>query len=100
MIYKKNNYIIMKRYAIHVYGRVQDVGFRYTAISVAFKFNLTGWIKNLEDGSVYMEIQGNPEILDSFLNKLENSNRFIRIDNTLYKIIDTIDNESSFKIKY
>ncbi|WP_446899667.1 acylphosphatase [Clostridium sp. LBM24168] len=91
----------MKRYAIRVSGRVQGVGFRYTANSIASNLNLTGWVKNMEDGSVCIEIQGDTKVLDIFINKLEKCNGFIyNISNLSCKNINTIDSKSSFKIKY
>ena len=33
------------------YGRVQGVGFRYYAVQKANQLGLTGWVKNLYDGS-------------------------------------------------
>ncbi len=42
-------------------GRVQGVGFRFTAQRIALAFQLTGYVKNLPDGSVEMFAQGNPK---------------------------------------
>ena len=44
----------------HIYfsGMVQGVGFRYRATYLAQTRELTGWVKNLYDGRVEMEIQG------------------------------------------
>ncbi|CAM4024087.1 acylphosphatase [Mesobacillus zeae] len=39
-------------------GRVQKVGFRLEIYCIAERMNLTGWVKNLEDGSVEAELQG------------------------------------------
>ena len=39
-------------------GRVQGVGFRYRAQNAASMYSVTGWVKNLYDGSVEMEAQG------------------------------------------
>ena len=41
------------------YGRVQGVGFRYYAVNKANQLGLTGWVRNLPDGTVEMEVQGN-----------------------------------------
>ena len=39
-------------------GRVQNVGFRLEIHHIAQRMELTGWVKNLEDGSVEAELQG------------------------------------------
>lgn len=44
-----------------VEGRVQGVGFRYRAKYAAQMLMLTGWVENMDDGSVEMEVQGLPE---------------------------------------
>ena len=61
----------MKKQA-HVYysGRVQGIGFRYTAERVAEELNVTGWIKNLDDGRVELIAEGNEETLKDFLAQL------------------------------
>jgi acylphosphatase len=49
-------------------GRVQGVGFRYSAKQVASGFDVTGWIKNLDDGTVEMQVMASdPDELDAFL---------------------------------
>jgi acylphosphatase len=39
-------------------GHVQGVGFRYTASHVAGRYDVTGYVKNLPDGTVEMLVQG------------------------------------------
>ena len=39
-------------------GRVQGVGFRYTAKYMAQSLGLVGWVQNEWDGTVTMEVQG------------------------------------------
>lgn len=52
-------------------GRVQGVGFRYKAMYMARNLDLTGWVKNLYDGRVEMEVQGEEETIDCFLSQLQ-----------------------------
>jgi len=51
---------------IIVEGKVQGVGFRYSALKKAHELGITGFVKNREDGTVYFEIEGEPEYLDQF----------------------------------
>jgi len=48
-------------------GRVQGVGFRYTASDLARDFAVTGYVKNLRDGGVELLAEGEPDEIDRFL---------------------------------
>jgi acylphosphatase len=39
-------------------GRVQGVGFRYTAVHLARGRDVVGWVRNCADGTVELEVQG------------------------------------------
>ena len=54
------------------YGRVQGVGFRYYAVQKANQLGLTGWVKNLYEGSVEMEVEGQEELIDQLIIFLQN----------------------------
>lgn len=54
-------------YRINVTGRVQGVGFRYNAAREARLIGIAGYVKNLSDGSVYIEAEGSREQLNAFL---------------------------------
>lgn len=57
---------------IFFYGRVQGVSFRYYAVQKANQLGLTGWVKNLYDGSVEMEVEGQEELIDQLIIFLQN----------------------------
>ena len=46
------------RWHLVLRGRVQHVGLRYTALYLCRDHGLTGWVRNLPDGRVEMEVQG------------------------------------------
>ncbi|MFP6693331.1 MAG: acylphosphatase [Pirellulales bacterium] len=48
-------------------GHVQGVGFRYTARSLAQRYAVTGFVKNLPDRSVQLVAEGMPDEVDRFL---------------------------------
>jgi len=54
-------------YRIHIKGRVQGVGFRWSAVREARNAGITGYVKNLPDGSVYIEAEGSRKQLGNFL---------------------------------
>ena len=52
------------------HGRVQGVGFRYTAKYLANSLNLVGWVQNEWDGTVTMEVQGREWLINELLKGL------------------------------
>lgn len=64
--------------AVHVHyaGRVQGVGFRYTAAEIAGRFAVAGWVKNLPDGRVELLAEGESAEVSAFLTAV--SERFRR----------------------
>jgi acylphosphatase len=51
-------------------GKVQGVGFRYTAREIAGELGLAGWVRNLADGSVEIVAEGERELVQQFLERL------------------------------
>jgi acylphosphatase len=51
-------------------GRVQGVGFRYTARDIAADFAIAGYVRNLDDGRVHLVAEGETAELDAFLARL------------------------------
>jgi len=52
-------------------GRVQGVGFRYSARSLARGFAVTGYVKNMPDGSVELVAEGAPGEVEQFVSALK-----------------------------
>jgi acylphosphatase len=59
--------------AKHIFfaGRVQGVGFRFTARAVAQRYELTGFVRNTHDGKVEMLAQGRLEDIDNAIEDLQ-----------------------------
>jgi len=51
-------------------GRVQGVGFRYTAKDLAKGFEVCGTVKNLTDGTVELEVMGEREEVEAFIKEI------------------------------
>lgn len=72
----------MKRQRMQIFysGRVQNVGFRYAVKSVATGFEVTGTVKNLDDGRVELVAEGTKAELEDFQRAIQDSSigHFIR----------------------
>ena len=87
-----------ERWRIRCFGRVQQVGFRYTAMYQAKDLYLTGWVENLHDGSVLMEAQGGKTQLRKFLIRLK-SQQHIHIEKTTIEILPVQPYERAFSVR-
>lgn len=89
----------IKRYKAVITGNVQGVGLRVFVVDNASKLGITGWVKNMADGTVEMEAQGNPDKLDQLFATIKKGNFIIKVDNIDCREIDCVE-ETSFIIKY
>ncbi len=86
------------RKQIVVSGRVQGVGFRYTASHAAQMLGLTGWVRNDFSGTVTMELQGEEELISRMAPLLEQGS-WIRITEWSEKAIPLDEEESGFHVR-
>lgn len=77
-------------YKIHVRGYVQGVGFRYSTAREARNLGINGFIRNLSDGSVYIEAEGGPSQLKAFIGWCRKGPGFV----------ESVDFESSPTVDY
>ena len=70
---KKKGTLPMFRAHVFYTGRVQGVGFRYTAESIAHTLELTGWVKNLRDGRVELVCEGPKEKIEALFSGIQDS---------------------------
>ena len=90
---------IVRKYVVFT-GRVQGVNFRKTSMTQATKLGLTGWVRNAEDGSVEMEVQGTEELIDELFEIMKDISPIITIDSIEETPMEVIPDESEFIIKY
>ena len=65
---------------IKVSGQVQNVGFRYQTNKLAKEFNLTGWVKNTDDGIVEILAQGEKKYLTKLLTWARKGPGFAKVE--------------------
>ena len=67
------------RRRVYFSGRVQGVGFRFTCQSLARRFDIAGYVRNLSDGRVELVAEGESGELDAFLTAIRTEmDRFIK----------------------
>jgi acylphosphatase len=89
----------MIRYKITVRGKVQGVGFRYFVLQEANLFNIKGYVKNLANGDVLIDAEGEEEVLEIFLTEIAKGSEYSAVS-TVIKEEVAICNYNNFKIKY
>ena len=86
---------------VHIYfsGRVQGVGFRFTCRSIAARYKIKGWVKNLFDGRVEMVAQGDSSKINGLLQDLRGEFRGY-IDDEDLQWLEPDDSLEGFSIKF
>jgi acylphosphatase len=89
----------IKNFQLTIAGRVQGVGFRYSALQKAKEHHITGYVKNQYDGSVFIEAEGDETDLDHFILWCHRGPFSARVEHVT-QISGTIKNHSSFFLKH
>ncbi len=76
----------MKRIKIKVYGLVQGVFFRYTTRKIARKLGLTGYVKNMPEGSVLIEAEGPENELFELLEFSKKGPKYAQVEKVDYEL--------------
>ncbi|MDO8554609.1 MAG: acylphosphatase [Candidatus Micrarchaeota archaeon] len=85
---------------IIVKGKVQGVLYRATACEVAEKFGVTGFVRNLEDGSVEVFAEGNKEKLLEFRDWCSKGSKGARVDDMQFEWLDFAGTFKTFIIRH
>jgi len=86
-----------QRWHIMFSGKVQHVGFRYTALYLARSLYLTGWVRNLPDGRVEVEVQGKTSCLRQFLIRLK-SQPHLHIESADLSVVEEVRFDRHFRV--
>lgn len=57
----------LKAKSVQLFGKVQQVGFRYYVYRIACELGVKGYVKNMSNGSVLIEAEGEDHVMDVFV---------------------------------
>ncbi len=80
----------LRHYNIIIKGKVQRVRYRVCAQAKAMSLGLTGLVKNLHNGDVYIEVEGSDENVNTFID-------WCYVGSPLSKVTEVIAEESIVK---
>ncbi|KAA0258011.1 acylphosphatase [Deferribacter autotrophicus] len=89
-----------KRLHAVVFGKVQGVGYRAFIYDKALSLGLKGFVKNLPDGTVEIEAEGDEIYLFQLLDKAKKGTPLTNVTNVDFKIYDDLKGYTTFKIAY
>ena len=90
----------MKRFRIIVKGVVQGVGYRYFTLEEARKLGLEGYVKNLPDGTVEVDVQGEEGLLREFIETLRVGPRAAHVTGLDVEELKPTDDFDGFTVKF
>ena len=88
---------VRRRVVYH--GRVQGVGFRYTTASIARRFPIVGYVRNLSNGTVELIAESDFASLRDFLNQIDEALRD-NICNAEVSDVDWDEELHGFRVRF
>ena len=81
-------------------GNVQGVGFRWSVRHIAKGFDITGWVRNLPDGRVELQIKGEETEVRAFLEGIGQSELRAHIRKQTENTLETPVSARGFEIRH
>ncbi|MBI5021051.1 MAG: acylphosphatase [Ignavibacteriales bacterium] len=91
----------MNEHQVHmiVRGMVQGVGFRYFVYQRAIGLGLKGYVRNLSNGNVEIEVSGNRSLVEELIQMVKIGPRASKVTDVQIQIINSDLNHTSFEKK-
>jgi acylphosphatase len=81
-------------------GNVQGVGFRWSVRHAAMGFDVTGWVRNLPDGCVELQVSGEEDEVRAFLDRIAQGELHSLIHKQTESKLDKPVTARGFEIRY
>ena len=89
-----------RRVRARVRGRVQGVAYRASTRAQAQRLGVAGWVRNLPDGSVELEAEGNPDAVAALLAWCEKGPAFARVSGVDVEELAPSGGGGAFEIRH
>ncbi len=89
---------MVKHVDITITGKVQDVGFRYSALDEALELGLKGTVQNQQKNQIHIEVEGEIDALKQFLRWCHEGPKGAKIDKVDYASTEELKDFEDFKI--
>ncbi len=89
----------MKQVSLKIFGQVQGVGLRYQTDMKARQFNVTGWARNENDGTVKILAQGDDKNINKLVTWLKSGESYAQIEKVEIEHEEVNVNYNSFNIE-
>ena len=81
-------------------GNVQGVGFRWSVRHAATGFDVTGWVRNLPDGRVELQVTGEEDEVRGFLDRIAQGDLHALIHKQIENKLEKQVTARGFEIRY
>lgn len=71
---------MQKEVYLKIDGRVQGIGFRAWAVRTAKELNVSGWVRNVDDGTVEIRMKGEEDQIDEMIKRAYQGPMLARVD--------------------
>ena len=89
----------VKAKQIIVHGRVHGVGFRYFVQDAASRLGLTGYVRNLPDGTVLILVEGEEDLFEELLKEVRRGPRMARVERLQIDEMSPVGKYKTFHIE-
>ncbi len=85
---------------IVVQGLVQGIGYRYFTLRKAREYNIVGYVKNLPNGDVLCEVEGDKGLINDFIKELKIGPTFSHVINVNVEVSNTLEEYTTFEVRF
>ncbi len=88
------------RVQVLVSGRVQGVNYRWFVVDKAESLGLAGWVRNLDDGRVEAEIEGESDVVNQLLDAMKTGPRTANVTDLAVTPLKYEGRGKEFRVRY